>query len=90
MALYNSDGNRQQALTNIATIQGDGIFLLKDFVRYCETTGSAADFANSPTDSNRHGARWSFWRFAALPAELSADAVEFQLGRRQPKSCSGE
>ena len=33
--LYNSD-QPEQALTNIATIQGDGIFLLKDFCRYCD------------------------------------------------------
>jgi hypothetical protein len=34
-ALYNSD-TPEAALTNIATIAGDGIFLLKDFSRYCE------------------------------------------------------
>src|SRR5258708_36266920 len=33
--LYNTD-NPEQALSNIALIQGDGIFLLKDFARYCE------------------------------------------------------
>jgi len=33
--LYNSD-SPEQALANIALIQGDGIFLLKDFARYCE------------------------------------------------------
>lgn len=34
-ALYNSD-QPEQALANIATIHGDGIFLLKDFARYCD------------------------------------------------------
>jgi len=34
-ALYNSD-QPEQALANIATIQGDAIFLLKDFARYCD------------------------------------------------------
>ena len=34
-ALYNSD-QPEQALTTIASIQGDGIFLLKDFCRYCD------------------------------------------------------
>jgi hypothetical protein len=34
-ALYNSD-QPEQALANIGTIQGDGIFLLKDFARYCD------------------------------------------------------
>ena len=33
--MYNTD-NPEQALSNIALIQGDGIFLLKDFVRYCD------------------------------------------------------
>jgi hypothetical protein len=33
--MYNTD-NPEQALSNIALIQGDGIFLLKDFARYCE------------------------------------------------------
>jgi hypothetical protein len=34
-ALYNPD-QPEQALANMATIQGDAVFLLKDFVRYCE------------------------------------------------------
>jgi hypothetical protein len=34
-ALYNSD-QPEQALTNLGTIQDDGIFVLKDFARYCE------------------------------------------------------
>ena len=34
-ALYNSD-QPEQSLANIATIQGDAIFLLKDFARYCD------------------------------------------------------
>lgn len=34
-ALYDSD-QPEQAFANIATIQGDAIFLLKDFGRYCE------------------------------------------------------
>lgn len=33
--LYNTDGP-EQGLANIALIQGDGIFLLKDFARYCD------------------------------------------------------
>ena len=33
--LYNSD-SPEQAVANIALIQGDAIFLLKDFARYCE------------------------------------------------------
>ena len=34
-AIYNTE-EPEQALANIALIQGDGIFLLKDFARYCE------------------------------------------------------
>ena len=34
-AMYNSDAP-EAALTNIAMVAGDGIFLLKDFARYCE------------------------------------------------------
>src|SRR5260370_2525559 len=33
--IYNSD-NPEQALANLALIQGDAIFLLKDFARYCD------------------------------------------------------
>src|ERR1700746_3070985 len=33
--LYNTD-SPEQGLANIALIQGDGIFLLKDFARYCD------------------------------------------------------
>jgi hypothetical protein len=34
-AMYNSD-QPDQALANIPLIQGDAIFLLKDFARYCD------------------------------------------------------
>src|SRR5580704_11921106 len=34
-ALYNTD-QPEQALANIALIQGECIFLLKDFARYCD------------------------------------------------------
>jgi hypothetical protein len=33
--LYNTDAP-EQALTNIELIHGDGIFILKDFARYCD------------------------------------------------------
>src|SRR5436309_15571216 len=33
--LYNTD-NPEQAVSNIGLIQGDGVFWLKDFARYCE------------------------------------------------------
>src|SRR6267378_4500021 len=33
--IYNTD-NPEQALANLTLIQGDAIFLLKDFARYCD------------------------------------------------------
>ena len=80
VALYNSD-QPEQALTNIATIHGDGIFLLKDFVRYCDNDRVSRRLRDL-ADGFRT-ARRSIVLLAAslvLPAELSADAVEFKLG----------
>ncbi len=78
--LYNSD-QPEQALTNIATVQGDGIFLLKDFARYCENDRVSRRLRDL-ADSFRT-ARRSIILLAAsisLPPELTADAVPFQLG----------
>ena len=41
-ALDNSD-QPEQVLTNITTVQGDGIFLLKDFGRYCDNYRVSGD-----------------------------------------------
>ena len=79
-ALYNSD-QPEQALANIATIQGDGIFLLKDFARYCDNDKISRRLRDL-ADGFRT-ARRSVVLLAAsitLPPELSADAVTFQLG----------
>ncbi len=79
-ALYNSD-QPEQALANIGTVQGDGIFLLKDFARYCDNDKISRKLRDL-ADGFRT-ARRSILLLAAtlsLPAELSADAVEFQLG----------
>jgi len=79
-ALYNSD-QPEQALMNIATIQGDGIFLLKDFVRYCQNdriSRRLRDLADGFRTVRR-----SIVMLAAtieLPKDLTADAAEFQLG----------
>lgn len=79
-ALYNSD-QPEQALANIGTVQGDGIFLLKDFARYCDSdrvSRKLRDLADGFRTSRR-----SIILLAAainLPAELNADAVGFQLG----------
>jgi ATP-dependent 26S proteasome regulatory subunit len=78
--LYNSD-QPEQALTNIGTIQGDGIFVLKDFARYCDNdriSRRLRDLADGFRTSRR-----SIVILAAsisLPPELSADAVAFGLG----------
>jgi ATP-dependent 26S proteasome regulatory subunit len=78
--LYNSD-QPEQALTNVATIQGDGIFLLKDFCRYCDNDRISRRLRDL-ADGFRT-ARRSIVLLGAtiqLPAELEADAVAFQLG----------
>ncbi len=78
--LYNSD-QPEQALTNISTVQGDGIFLLKDFGRYCDNDRISRRLRDL-ADGFRT-ARRSIVILAAsiqLPPELAADAVEFQLG----------
>lgn len=79
-ALYNSE-QPEQALANIGTVQGDGIFLLKDFARYCDNdkiSRKLRDLADGFRTTRR-----SIVLLAAslsLPPELSADAAEFQMG----------
>jgi ATP-dependent 26S proteasome regulatory subunit len=79
-ALYNSD-QPEQALTTIASIQGDGIFLLKDFCRYCDNDRISRRLRDL-ADGFRTGRRSIVLLGAAiqLPPELEADAVAFQLG----------
>lgn len=79
-ALYNSD-QPEQALANIATIQGDAIFLLKDFARYCENDRISRRLRDL-ADGFRTGRRSIIILAAsmALPPELSTDVVEFRLG----------
>jgi ATP-dependent 26S proteasome regulatory subunit len=79
-ALYNSD-QPEQALTTVASIQGDGIFLLKDFCRYCDNDRISRRLRDL-ADGFRT-ARRSIVLLGAtvqLPPELEADAVAFQLG----------
>ncbi len=78
--LYNTD-NPEQALSNIGLIQGDGIFLLKDFARYCENDKICRrlrDLAEKFRTVRRSivitGASMQ------LPPELEGDAMPFQLG----------
>ncbi len=79
-ALYNSD-QPEQVLTNITTVQGDGIFLLKDFGRYCDNDRVSRRLRDL-ADGFRTARRSIVILGASiqLPAELAADAVEFQLG----------
>ena len=78
--LYNSD-QPEQALANIATVQGDGIFLLKDFGRYCDNDRISRRLRDL-ADGFRTARRSIVILAAAmqLPPELEADAVVFQLG----------
>jgi len=73
--LYNSD-QPEQALTNIGTVQGDGIFLLKDFGRYCDNDRISRRLRDL-ADGFRTARRSIVILGAAiqLPPELVADAV---------------
>ena len=78
--LYNSD-NPEQGLANIALIQGDGIFLLKDFARYCDNDKICRRLRDMA--ERFRTVRRSIVLTAAkmeLPADLEGDAIPFQLG----------
>ena len=87
--LYNSD-QPEQALTNISTVQGDGIFLLKDFGRYCDNDRISRRLRDL-ADGFRTARRSIVILAAAiqLPPELVADAVEFQLGLPSVEELTG-
>jgi ATP-dependent 26S proteasome regulatory subunit len=78
--LYNTD-SPEQALANIALIQGDAIFLLKDFARYCDNDKICRRLRDLAEKFRT--VRRSIVLTAAkmeLPADLEADAMPFQLG----------
>jgi len=79
-ALYNSD-QPEQALANIATIQGDAIFLLKDFARYCDNDRISRRLRDL-ADGFRTARRCIVLLAASiqLPAEVAADAAPYELG----------
>jgi AAA+ superfamily predicted ATPase len=79
-ALYNSD-QPEQALTNIATIHGDAIFLLKDFARYCDNDRVSRRLRDL-ADGFRTARRSIVLQAAVitLPQEVEADAAPFALG----------
>jgi ATP-dependent 26S proteasome regulatory subunit len=78
--LYNSD-QPEQALSNISTIPGDAIFLLKDFARYCDNDRISRRLRDAAEGCRT--ARRSIILLGAslsLPPELEADAAPFNIG----------
>ncbi len=78
--LYNTE-SPEQAVANIALIQGDGIFLLKDFARYCDNDKICRRLRDLAEKFRT--VRRSIVLTAAkmeLPADLDGDAMPFQLG----------
>ena len=78
--IYNTD-NPEQAVANVALIQGDAIFLLKDFARYCENDRVCRRLREL-AEKFRSERRSIVITAAALelPADLRGDSVPFQLG----------
>lgn len=78
-AIYNTD-QPEQALANIALIQGDGIFLLKDFARYCDNDRICRRLRDL-TEKFRTLRRAIVISAASLqlPAALASEAVPFLL-----------
>jgi hypothetical protein len=78
--LYNTE-TQEQALVNIDVIHGDGIFLLKDFARYCDNDKICRRLRDI-ADKFRTERRSIVISGPALhlPPELQSDAVPFQLG----------
>src|SRR5258708_1830943 len=78
--IYNTD-NPEQALANLALIQGDAIFLLKDFARYCHNHRVCRGLRERAEEFRAE--RRSIVITAAplqLPPDLRADSCPFQLG----------
>ena len=78
--IYNTE-TPEQALANIALIQGDAIFLLKDFARYCENDRVCRRLREL-AEKFRSERRSIVITAAALqlPPDLHGDSVPFQLG----------
>jgi hypothetical protein len=78
--MYNTD-NPEQALSNIALIQGDGVFLLKDFARYCDND-KICRRVRELAEKFRTVRRSIVLTAASmqLPPDLQGDAIPFQLG----------
>jgi AAA+ superfamily predicted ATPase len=78
--MYNTD-TPESALTNMALIQGDAIFLLKDFARYCDND-KVCRRLRELAEKFRAERRSIVIAAAALqlPADLHGDAAPFDLG----------
>ncbi len=78
--IYNTE-QPEQGLANISLIQGDAIFLLKDFARYCDNDRICRrlrDLAEKFRTVRR--AIVILAPSLQLPAELAAEAAPFELG----------
>jgi len=78
--IYSTD-NPEQAVANVALIQGDAIFLLKDFARYCDNDRVCRRLRELAEKFRSE--RRSIVITAAsleLPPDLRGDSVPFQLG----------
>src|SRR4029077_19941193 len=78
--IYNTD-SPEQAVANVALLQGDAIFLLKDFARYCENDRICRRLREL-AEKFRAERRSIVITAAALqlPPDLRGDSVPFQLG----------
>jgi ATPase family associated with various cellular activities (AAA) len=78
--IYNTD-SPEQAVANIALIQGDAIFLLKDFARYCDNDRVCRRLREL-AEKFRAERRSIVITAAALqlPPDLHGDSLPFQLG----------
>ena len=78
--IYNTD-NPEHAVANVALIQGDAVFLLKDFARYCDNDRVCRRLREL-AEKFRAERRSIVITAAALelPPDLRGDSVPFQLG----------
>ena len=83
--IYNTE-QPEQALANIALIQGDAIFLLKDFARYCDNdkiSRRLRDLAEKFRTARRAIVICS--ASLQLPGELASEAAPFELSLPTPE-----
>jgi ATP-dependent 26S proteasome regulatory subunit len=84
-AIYNTD-QPEQALADIPLIQGDAIFLLKDFARYCDNDKISRRLRDL-AEKFRTARRAIVISAASiqLPTDLSSEAAPFQLSLPTPE-----